>query len=79
MKIVIDGTVSDKFESEKGHTYLSIFDHSTGGTVKISYMNSRINLKRPDQVTGELEVIPNSGKYGQQLEYLSGDLKRKGG
>lgn len=78
MKMILSGIVTEKFESERGNTYLSLVDISTGGIVKLSYIGSTIDVKSGDQLSGEIEVKPSQGKYGQQLTFLSG-LFKKGG
>lgn len=77
MKIKIDGIVTEKFESERGNTYLSLVDVSTGGILKITYQQSTIEAKSGDQLSGEIEVKPTNGKYGQQLTVVSGSFTKK--
>jgi hypothetical protein len=79
MKIAFDGIVTEKFESERGNTYISLVDVSTGGICKLTYQQSTVEVKSGDQIQVDLDVKPTNGKYGQQLTVVGGNLKRKGG
>lgn len=79
MKLSISGIVTEKFESDKGNTYLTMVDIPTGGMVKLTYIGATVEVKPGDQLTGDIEVKPGLGKYGQQLNVIDGKFLRKGG
>lgn len=79
MIIKISGIVTEKYESDKGNTYLSLVDITTGGICKLTYQGQTIEAKSGDQLTGEIEVKPANGKYGQQLNVIGGTFQKKGG
>ncbi len=78
MKISLSGIVTEKYESEKGNTYLSMVDIVTGGILKLTYFQSTIDAKSGDQLTGEIDIKPSNGKYGQQLTVVGGSFKKGG-
>ncbi|MBE0652103.1 MAG: hypothetical protein IH595_14845 [Bacteroidales bacterium] len=79
MIVKVSGIVTEKFESDKGNTYLTLVDISTGGMCKLTYQGQTIEAKSGDQLTGEVEVKPTIGKYGLQLSVLGGSFQKKGG